>query len=125
MNQSVEVPNVASPWHFRVAAVDFGIPVYALVTSRDVDGVEDVVGLEPLYSANVKAGGTARGQGRTNAVRPTQETIANLRRAWQSVFLSGLEHHLAFEEGGRLLVRVEPMGGTGARMSVSEQARRM
>ena len=93
LNNSVEVPNVESPMHYRIGKMDVGRVCYVLVTTKDSDGIGTVQNIEVLNSVNAKADGTAQGFNLTNAIRPTEESISNIRDAWQQSFLQNLVRH--------------------------------
>lgn len=113
LNASVEVPVDAKPWRYRIAATDFGKREYTLITSREVDGAQDVVDVQTLYSINVKSGdaartvtstnadrqsvgdGAARELNHTDANRLNTDIIANLKGAWQGLFEKNLAEHVA------------------------------
>ena len=113
LNASVEVPVDAKPWRYRIAATDFGKREYTLITSREVDGAQDVVDVQTLYSINVKSGdaartvtstnadrqsvggGAARELNHTDANRPNTDIVANLKGAWQGLFEKNLAEHIA------------------------------
>ena len=46
-----------------------------------------------MATVNAKADGTAQGFNLTNAIRPTEVSISNLRAAWQGAFLQNLVKH--------------------------------
>lgn len=111
LNASVEVPGIESPWHYRIAEVNFGTPSFVLITAKESQGAEEIVNLQTLYSVNVKTDGSARelnhtkatrqtGEGTaqavtpTNADLPTESSIANLREAWQGLFEKDLAEHI-------------------------------
>ena len=108
INASVEIPNVKAPWHYYIAAVDFGTPGYAFVTATENgDGTRNVVSMQTLYSVNVKtrARSTARGVNHTNASRLDVDIVSNLRAAWQEAFLPGIEKHNAEKSELKMSVR--------------------
>jgi len=93
LNNSIEVPNVDAPMHYRIGVMDVGQLYYVLVTTKDSDGIGEVQNVEVLNSVNAKADGTAQGFNLTNAIRPTEVSISNLRAAWQGAFLQNLVKH--------------------------------
>lgn len=94
LNASIKIPNVQGIWTYRLAAVNFGRPELALVTSYREGKGETLSTVQILHSVNVKPNGVARGITTTSAIRPDTMTIGDLRTAWQDVFLPGLQMHL-------------------------------
>ena len=91
LNASVAVPGVSGDQVFRIAPVDFGHPGHALFVFDTIGGENKLADVLVLHSLNVKAGTAARPRLATNDPRPTQETLAQLRDAWQVDFLPGLK----------------------------------
>ena len=108
LNASVEVPGIESPWHYRIAEVNFGNPAFVLVTAKESGGVEEIVEMQTLFSVNVKASGTAREPNHTDASRLDADSVANLKAAWQELFEKNLKSHLE-EKRAALHAPVAPL----------------
>ena len=104
LNASVAVPGVPGDQAFRIAPVNFGAPGHALFVFDTVGGENKLADILVLHSLNVKAGTAARPRLATNDSRPTTETLAQLREAWQVDFLPGLKER----------ARQKAAGGRGA-----------
>ncbi|MBR1609835.1 MAG: hypothetical protein IJ678_09505, partial [Kiritimatiellae bacterium] len=91
LNASVAVPGVPGDQVFRIAPVDFGRPGHALFVFDKVGGENKLTDVLVLHSLNVKAGTAARPRLATDDSRPTRETLAQLRNAWQVDILPGLK----------------------------------
>ena len=97
-NASVEVPGDFGDMHYRVAAMRLDDSYFVLFTERDLGGEMEVRDVQILKSVSAKKAGAP-----TQVVTPRELpanaiSIANLKEAWESIFLSGMEQHLKQKE---------------------------
>lgn len=97
-NASVEVPGNFGDMHYRVAAMRLDDSYFVLFTERDLGGEMEVRDVQILKSVSAKKAGAP-----TQVVTPRELpanaiSIANLKEAWESIFLSGMEQHLKQKE---------------------------
>lgn len=90
-NASVEVPGDFGDMHYRVAAMRLDDSYFVLFTERDLGGEMEVRDVQILKSVSAKKAGAP-----TQVVTPRELpanaiSIANLKEAWESIFLSGME----------------------------------
>ena len=92
MNASVAVPTSGGSISYRIAAINNGSEKYVLVSERN--GIIDDVRI--LHALNVKEWRKEDPeQGVTPSMNlPSSITIANLKDAWEGVFLPGLRQHI-------------------------------
>ena len=99
LNASVEVPIDASPWHYRIASVNFEQPEYVLLTSRTANNAEDVVDIQSLYAINARLSNDAQTVTSTIAAKSDNvNNIAHIKSVWQTVFSKNLLPHIADKE---------------------------
>jgi hypothetical protein len=72
-----------------------------IVTATESGGAEEVVEMQTFYSLNVKASGAARELNHTGTSRLDNDSVANLKAAWQGLFADKLTAHVA-AQGGEL-----------------------
>ena len=97
-NASIEVPGDFGDVHYRIAAMRLDEPYFVLFTERDLGGKLEVRDVQILKSVKAKKAGAP-----TQVVTPREQpanttSVANLKDAWETLFLDGMEQHLKQKE---------------------------
>ncbi len=98
LNVSIEVPGNFGDMHYRVAAMRLDEPYFVLFTERNLGGKMEVRDVQILKSVSAKKAGAP-----TQVVTPRElpantTSVANLKDAWETLFLDGMEQHLKQKE---------------------------
>ena len=112
LNASVAVPVSGGAIFYRVAAIDDGELRFVLITEKLGAKGTELEDVRILNSVNVKNGNVSPDPSLTSTGRnvPDGISIANLKAAWEEVFMPGLLRHVGREEGAQW--SVDEAGGT-------------
>lgn len=93
-NASVEVPGDFGDMHYRVAAMRLDDSYFVLFTERDLGGEMEVRDVQILKSVSAKKAGAPSQVVTPRELPANTISVANLKEAWEGIFLGGMERHL-------------------------------
>ena len=102
-NASVEVPGDFGDFHYRIAEMRLESPHYVLFTEKNLGGKMEIRDVKIVKSVRAKPVKDEGGKKSTDTSTQTVTSrrlsvdvpiVANLKEAWEGIFLGGMERHL-------------------------------